>query len=322
VIDFLLGLFFASLLVRGWLRGLVREAFDLAGLAVGIILAFRLGSSTGTLIGELTGLSAEASRLAGGLVIFLLVGLLAAVAAHYLQRMVSLPGLNMPNRLGGAGLALTWGIFLATIVLSLLVVLPVPPALAQQVEGSVVARALTEPESPSRRLFQTLAGDRIVEALLNLRQVIGGPRVILEEDQAINFPAADPADLVVDARAGSEILELLNQARLEAGLEPLAWSDALAKVGEGHAWEMYTMGYFAHHSPITGGPADRVERAGIPYSITGENLAMAATPAAVHEGLMESPGHRENMLRPEFRRVGIGVVSGPLGLMVVQVFTG
>ncbi|MGH2722992.1 MAG: CAP domain-containing protein [Actinomycetota bacterium] len=37
---------------------------------------------------------------------------------------------------------------------------------------------------------------------------------------------------------------------------------------------------------------------------------------------MESPGHRENILRPEFRRVGIGVVSGPLGLMVVQVFTG
>lgn len=321
MIDFLLGLFFTSLLVRGWLRGLVREAFDLAGLALGIVLAFRLGSSTGTLIGELTGLSAEVSRLAGGLVIFLLVGLVAAVAAHYLQRVVSLPGLNMPNRLGGAGLAVTWGIFLATIVLSLLMVLPVP-ALTQQVEGSVVARALTEPESPSRRLFQTLAGDRIVEALLNLRRVIGGPRVILEEGQTINFPAADPADLAVDVRAGRQIFELVNQARVEAELEPLAWSDSLAKVGEDHAWEMYTMGYFAHDSPRTGGPADRVERAGIPYSITGENLALAATPAAGHEGLMESPGHRENILRPEFRRLGIGVVSGPLGLMVVQVFTG
>jgi uncharacterized protein YkwD len=68
--------------------------------------------------------------------------------------------------------------------------------------------------------------------------------------------------------------------------------------------------------------ADRLEAAGITYVVAGENLALAATATDVHTGLMGSPGHRENILRPEFRRVGVAVVAGPLGLMTVQVFTG
>ncbi|MBP1633163.1 MAG: rane protein, partial [Acidobacteria bacterium] len=67
---------------------------------------------------------------------------------------------------------------------------------------------------------------------------------------------------------------------------------------------------------------DRLEAAGLTYSLAGENLALAATITQAHDGLMGSPGHRENILRPEFRRVGVAVVSGPLGLMTVQVFTG
>ncbi|MDP8957941.1 MAG: CvpA family protein [Actinomycetota bacterium] len=322
MIDFLLGLFFASLFVRGWMRGLVREALDLVGVVAGILLAFRLGSDAGKLLGELTGISPEVSRLLGGAVIFVMVGLAAALAGHYLQRAVRLPGLHLSNRLGGAGLALAWGLFLATMVLSLLVVLPVPPVLAQQVQGSVVARTLTRPESPPQEFFQRLAGDRVVEALLNLRRLGGGRRLIVEEGQSIGFPAAEAAELAFDSQAATQVFQSLNRARRQAGLDPLAWSDALAEVAEGHAWEMYRRGSFSHHSPVTQGPADRVDAADIAYRLTGENLALAATPEAAHEGLMESSGHRANILHREFRRVGIGVVSGPLGLMVVQVFTG
>ena len=67
---------------------------------------------------------------------------------------------------------------------------------------------------------------------------------------------------------------------------------------------------------------NRLVDAGITYRIAGENLALAASPDEVHSGLMDSEGHRANILSPEFRRVGIGVVVGPLGLMAVQVFTG
>lgn len=322
MIDFLLGLYFASLVARGWLRGLVREAMDLVGLVLGIALAFRLAPSAGNALSEMFGTAPELSQLLGGVGVFVTVGILASIAARYLQRIFTLPGLNLPNRVGGSTLALGWGVFLATLVLSLLVVLPVPPTLADQVERSVAARALTAPSSPVQDAFQAVAGDRILQSLLELRDLVGARRVIVEEDETLSIPPADPADLETDERAAGRVFDLLNRARVEAGLDPLAWSDALAEVGEGHAFEMYTMGYFSHHSPVTGGPADRVEAAGIPYRIMGENLALAATPEGAHQGLMDSPGHRRNILLPEFRRVGIAVVRGPLGLMVVQVFTG
>ena len=84
---------------------------------------------------------------------------------------------------------------------------------------------------------------------------------------------------------------------------------------------MYTEGFFGHTSPTTGDVGDRVEAAGIPFVLVGENLALAPTPGTVHDGLMSSEGHRANILGVDFTKVGVGVVSGPLGLMVVQVFT-
>jgi uncharacterized protein YkwD len=53
----------------------------------------------------------------------------------------------------------------------------------------------------------------------------------------------------------------------------------------------------------------------------GENLAIASTVRSGHQSLMQSDSHRNTILDNEFRRVGIGVVSGPLGLIIVQVFS-
>ena len=85
---------------------------------------------------------------------------------------------------------------------------------------------------------------------------------------------------------------------------------------------MYVEGFFSHTSPTTGRIGDRMAAAGIPYLVVGENLALAATARTVHEGLMDSPGHRANILGERFTRVGVGVIRGPYGLMVVQVFSG
>jgi uncharacterized protein YkwD len=193
---------------------------------------------------------------------------------------------------------------------------------AAQLEDSAVTRTLTDPDGVPQEVFTTLAGDRIVEALLNLRQTLGTRQVVLEGEETAEFPPAAGADLEADPGSAQDVFERLNRARVDAGEDPLAWSPALARVAAGHAAEMYLEGYFSHVSEETGTVGDRLEAAGIPFVVAGENLALAATTGQVHEGLMESPGHRENILRPEFRRVGVAVVSGPLGLMTVQVFTG
>ena len=57
------------------------------------------------------------------------------------------------------------------------------------------------------------------------------------------------------------------------------------------------------------------------FSTVGENLAIASTVRSGHQSLMQSDSHRNTILDNEFRRVGIGVVSGPIGLLIVQVFS-
>ena len=321
MIDFLLGLYFAGLFLRGWVRGLAREAMDLVGLIAGIALAFRFSGLVGDWLADWLGISPEMGRLAGGIIIFMLIGIGAAIGARFLQRVFTMPGLVLSNRLFGGSLALAWALFVAILVLSLLVVVPLPAAVGERIEESNVASALTDPESFPQRMFHAVAGDRVLEALLNLDELVGQEKVILEGDETLAIPPAQRGDLRPNANAADEIFELVNRTRVEAGLDPLAWSAPLAVVSEEHATDMYVSGFFSHTSPTTGSVADRMAAAGIPFRLVGENLALAATARTVHDGLMESPGHRANILGTEFTRVGIGVIRGPLGLMVVQVFS-
>ena len=82
--------------------------------------------------------------------------------------------------------------------------------------------------------------------------------------------------------------------------------------------------FFAHKTPDGVDPGRRMEAVGYPVSstATGENLAWGtgaeATPVRIVKGWMNSPGHRENILRPEFRQVGVGVayeapIAAPVG---------
>ena len=56
--------------------------------------------------------------------------------------------------------------------------------------------------------------------------------------------------------------------------------------------------------------------------MVGENLALASSTRAVHDGFVKSESHRNNILEPSYDRVGVAAVNGPYGLMIVQVFGG
>ncbi len=322
MIDLVILVFLALLLVRGWTRGFVREAMDLIGLVIGTILAFRLGPVFGAIVTSMTDVSDELARFIGGFIVFFGFGIGAAFVTRAIERTARLPGLNLANKAGGAGLAAAWGVFLATLVLTVGVVLPMPSAVADSIDDSAVARTLTDPDGVAQEVFIGLAGDRLIETMLNLREAVGTRRVIVDPDSVVEIGESDPADLSRDDAAAQEIFELVNAARAAAGLDSLVWSDSLAAVGAGHAEEMYVNGYFAHTSQITGDVGDRVSDAGIRFAVAGENLALATSVRETHDGLMESPGHRANIEGDFYDSIGIAVISGPLGLMTVQVFMG
>ena len=96
---------------------------------------------------------------------------------------------------------------------------------------------------------------------------------------------------------------------------------SMAEVARAHSRDMFARSYFSHTNPEGQEAFDRMRQAGITYRVAGENLALAQTLPSAHQGLMNSPGHRANILLPRYGRVGIGVLDGGrYGLMVTQNF--
>lgn len=119
----------------------------------------------------------------------------------------------------------------------------------------------------------------------------------------------------------AKMLQLVNEERRKVGLDTLKPDTALQKVALAHSADMFERGYFAHYTPEGKDPFDRMRDAHIRFYLAGENLALAQTLSIAHQGLMNSPGHRENILRPGFGRLGIGILDGGFyGLMISQEF--
>ncbi|HET7265340.1 MAG TPA: CAP domain-containing protein [bacterium] len=127
-------------------------------------------------------------------------------------------------------------------------------------------------------------------------------------------PASDAMETVM--------LTLLNQSRRAVGLRPLWANTTLRWVARTHGADMFAHGYLSHQSRDGRLPLDRIEGAGLSPWHIGENLAYARTVPDAHRLLMNSPGHRANILSPVYRRIGIGVMDGGAdGVIVVEDFT-
>jgi uncharacterized protein YkwD len=127
------------------------------------------------------------------------------------------------------------------------------------------------------------------------------------------------------AESEAELLRLLNHDRQQAGLAALVLDGRLAKIARAHCEEMARKRSVFHHSPTTGTPEDRVHRAKIKGSLIAENLAQAPTEEEAERSLLDSPGHRRNILDPQLLKVGIGVAAivtaqGTRQLYVTQLF--
>jgi hypothetical protein len=111
-------------------------------------------------------------------------------------------------------------------------------------------------------------------------------------------------------QAGVEqLFALANQSRAAKGAGPLRWDPALAAAALQHCRRMAAEGPISHRY---GGELDltaRAGQAGAHFSLIEENVAVGSYPATIHQGWMDSPGHRSNLLNPQVDRVGIAVVA-------------
>ena len=87
----------------------------------------------------------------------------------------------------------------------------------------------------------------------------------------------------------------------------LTYDDAVSNTARKHSEDMAIHNYFSHENLKGKSPFDRLEDDGLTFSYAGENLAYGQTSSIfAHEGLMNSMGHRKNILNSDYRNLGVG----------------
>lgn len=166
----------------------------------------------------------------------------------------------------------------------------------------------------------------------NIKNIFGGAlsetlnfiTIKPNSDESLNLGfKVDKSRLNPDSQSEQIMFNLVNNERKQAGVRTLVFDDRLRSLGRSYAEEMFENGFFSHTSAVDGStPADRANRAGIAYYTVGENLAYAPDVYLAHQGLMNSEGHRRNILSSDYGRVGIGIIDGGIyGKIFVQEFT-
>ncbi len=318
MIDFVLGLVLAGMLVRGWMRGFVREILDLVGLVLGLWLAFRLSGPFGDFLTNGFGVSPEVGRIGGGITLFVLFGALLSAAAHYLSKVMNLPGLSMVNRVGGGAVAVAWGVVIVLVLVSLISVLPVPAGWQDAIDESNVVELIAGEEALPRRVFESVAGDNVMAAVASLQELFGSNRAVPQGDEVLEIPPAGGDEIRQVRPEAERVVERLNEDRLGAGVSASRTVVSLTALAEEHAVALYTSGRLQRIPDCVATLAGR----GYQVLRCDNAVALAGTAGGAYEGIAESPGGGAMVTAPGFDRVGAAVVDGPTGRLVVIVLAG
>lgn len=304
--------------LNGIRRGFLLGALDLATILLALTAGSLLFSPVGRILGDQLGLNAVVARLAA----FALVALLVQLAAWLLVVTPLRPAIDAArgipvSRQFDAALGTLPGLVKSLVLAATLLLATSLVPLGPEFDATLARSRLADTLLRNTTRATAAAQQRSGLDLAGFTSLTTG-----EAEGARRLPHAYPTGLTVSPTDEATMLALLNQTRRENGLPPLASDNRLQAVARAHSREMLELGYFAHESPVSGSPAQRLEAAHIPFTAAGENLAYAPSVEIAHRGLINSPGHRANILSPDFHKVGIGVLVAPDGeRMFTQEFT-
>jgi uncharacterized protein YkwD len=300
----------------GYRNGFLASMAELVAFILGIAIAFAAYKPLGGVIFDTFRMPRGMADLMGFLVIWTVLEVGFSLAWRKVRSLIPEDLAESPaNRITGIFPSLVKGIFLITIILLIVAVAPITSAAKDPIVKSTLGQSLLGVGTAFQQQFNNLFGQALRDTLA-FRTIKTGS----DETTALGFSDANPR---VCARDEQRLLDLANQERLRVGLRALAQDDQLREVGRAHSKDMLARGYFSHNTPEGLDPFDRMEQAGITYRVAGENLAFAPTVEIAHSGLMNSPGHRANILKPEFTRLGVGCMDAAIrGKMFSQEFKG
>lgn len=144
-----------------------------------------------------------------------------------------------------------------------------------------------------------------------------------QKPQTPNVPDQKPdqGDQVTESSYAREVVRLVNEERAKAGLSLVTLDQKVEKAAQVRAKEIVTA--FSHTRPDGSSFSTALKENGVSYKGSGENIAWGQkTPAEVMKGWMNSPGHKANILNPNFKSIGVGHYQNGSGVNYwTQLFT-
>ncbi len=307
--------FLMYFLVMGYFQGFLRGIVELVGMVLSFFLALKLYVGISQSLSNHLNLPLPISKIVSLVGVWFITYLVYYFASNFgLKRVPDKIKESKFNRFGGGAPALIKGVIVSAILLSLIMILPIPTNYRDAIADSKIGGDLIKHSEQAQTFLEKEFGGAVDETLTFL--------TVKEESDGTTNLGFKTTKVSVDTASENRMFTLVNQERTSRGLKPLVMDNKLQEVGRAHCKDMFANGYFAHNSLNGKTPFDRMHDAGINFFAAGENLALAPNVDIAHTGLMNSPGHRANILTPEFGKVGIAVIDGGVyGKMFAQEFT-
>jgi len=312
-IDLLLIAIIVLAIVAGWYRGFISGILGLATWAGSFFIAYISYPYVASLLSDVFDAGPWSLPIAF-LLVAIITGVFLSILAGYVLRSIPLQSHHSPvNRIMGIIPGAITGYLYAVILSAIFLALPIKDTVTEEVRDSKLGVQLAMQSEWANRRLAPVFDDAI-------RQTINSLTVKPSSDRRINL-SFKVNNAKPKPEYEKEMLDLVNKERIKNGLKPLQFDPELVPVARAHSQDMFAKGYFAHDNLEGKDPFDRMHAAGVHYQAAGENLALAQTVEIAHINLMNSPGHRANILNPSFGRVGIGILDGGFyGLMISQEF--
>lgn len=320
-VDGLIIITFVIYLAEGLRRGFFEQLMELIGFFVTIFLALWTYPAVAHWLAPHFGIQDIVAEPIAFLINWLVFQGMFSIILHLTYPLLPPKWtVNKPNHFAGVIPAFIKAYIIISLVVTMVSILPVTAQLKADVSDSKIGSHFIAESSTVESFLNKLFG-RNVQQSLTFLTVPAQNEEIIQPDQRVtlNFKVTN---VTVDYDSEQKMLILINQERAKVGVPPVVWDERLAAVGRAHSTDMFNNGYFGHESLDGKSPFDRMTAADISYKAAGENLAFAANVTLAHNGLMNSPGHRANILSKNFGHVGIGVIDGGVyGKMFSQEFT-
>ncbi|HWA52448.1 MAG TPA: CvpA family protein [Patescibacteria group bacterium] len=218
------------------------------------------------------------------------------------------------NKIIGCILSFAQGVILVAFVITLAIALPINPKIKTDISNSQIGNYILSKTAGLEKEIDNVFGGAINQSLTYLT---------VEPESKTSVPLDAPSNnLTIDRDDETKMFQLVNEERTMRGIQALTWDIKLVVLGENYGKFMWQNHYFGHYDQEGHDVAYRMQQAEISYQVAGENLALAPTVEVAHTGLMNSPGHKANILDKDFKKIGIGVIdNGFYGKIFVQEFT-